>query len=1475
MLSSLGVLTPATSYSLGPAVGGAPVTAMAPCYADIAWVLPCDNAITLAPGTGTTVPYQLTNSAAFDDYWQVITSCDGATITSCTPSSVWVMVPAHSTVQYVVSISAGSAAGTGWVALEIETSGTHARLYTTTTVTVNYAQLSLDVSYATSKYRSPSLCAAACFAVTHAQSTVPFFSLDSPASITLVYNSDRALPRPFVYADVTFGSNSQPVSEYWLDVQVNGAPATFVNGNSGRLYFQGSSGSVRLGGQIDATAMATDVYPMTVTVTAVRAGGNEVLTTSTELIVVNESSSQVAAGWTIAGQQRLHWPTTGGYLVTEGDGTAVRYPDGGVYAADFSYIRDDGITFTRHYPDGGKVVFYRSGLHDYTVDRRGRTFSFVWSGGRLAAITNPARDLGMGTPYHSLSYDANGLSAITEVSQSGPSRTTGVTVDAARRLTRVTDPDSFFSHFGYDANNRLSTVTDRRGGVSQYVYAASSWRIAEHRLPQVEIDVGGGNTSPAQPTVTFDSWQTRGVPTSFTSSSSPAPPAPLGTITGTVTDPEGAVTTFSVNTFGQARSTTDPSGRTSTVSFDGIRPTSVTRPDGGIDYFSWSGPHLAWMRPSGGAPQSFSYGVFGQLEQVWGPGTREERRFLDPANGNIDSVRYAATDQPAQMIRYRYVGATNALRQIIDAFGHETLFEYESVFANVRRIVAPGNRATEATFDSHGRMSTVTPAGRPTQTIQYDVVNRPRFLYDGVNSQPVTIAYDALFQTSVTDQKSQIYRTWHNALGWLTSEMDPLTEMTTLRYDRRGLVTSTTNRRGQRVDMTYDNLGRILSKTGANTTSDYFSYSTDRRITVAWNSVARDSMFFDPFTGADSTVIRLQPPPGGRERRFVISHSNNPDLATPDTVRVGTVAGSPERIYTWDATTGALRYFAFAGQNPLSMAHNMEQLRTRTTFPNSSGMRTENHTSLHDVIQAQFSAGNLNSAFYRGYEYDDRGRVKSVLNGPAGSTRQIYTYDNLGRLSSRVVGGNCSYQGENADVGVISSCGSTIGSESFTYDEVGNRTDLGGSAGLGNRIQSFNGTTFAHDADGNVTQKYKPNVYNRLYWWSAESRLDSAQYNNWTKVKYDYDALGRPVRKWRGDPNSGWVFDRYWVYDGDQRVISFDANMSRIEEYAYAPGIDRPIATIRGSSSVDAYGYHVQDELGNVLGIIEDGAYISQTLSYDAWGMPTESGHAYNNQLFWKSAKWEGDVISLYYMRNRWYDPETGRFMSEDPIGLAGGINQYTFANNDPVNGWDPYGLIPCTPEAESAGYVTSFGSNGAWWCVPPTALPPVTIHGDGGGSGVAPYTPWDNWNAQGRGASGPTGPGRGGVGGGGRGTGSSNISGEANRRIQNEASCIMNSAANNYLQRTAVVGAYAPFAASVLGGTAANYLSGTTGFSGVAWQWLTNKPIVGRIGNWTFAGVRAVVPVARGVGHSLAARTAWATGTALGDLATGIGSCM
>jgi RHS repeat-associated protein len=67
--------------------------------------------------------------------------------------------------------------------------------------------------------------------------------------------------------------------------------------------------------------------------------------------------------------------------------------------------------------------------------------------------------------------------------------------------------------------------------------------------------------------------------------------------------------------------------------------------------------------------------------------------------------------------------------------------------------------------------------------------------------------------------------------------------------------------------------------------------------------------------------------------------------------------------------------------------------------------------------------------------------------------------------------------------------------------------------------------------------------------------------------------------------------------------------------------------------------------------------------------------------VVWMSSVMEDqqDASGLLYRRNRYYNPSAGRFTQEDPIGLAGGLNTYGFANGDPVGYSDPYGLSPCS----------------------------------------------------------------------------------------------------------------------------------------------------------------------------------------------------
>jgi RHS repeat-associated protein len=165
--------------------------------------------------------------------------------------------------------------------------------------------------------------------------------------------------------------------------------------------------------------------------------------------------------------------------------------------------------------------------------------------------------------------------------------------------------------------------------------------------------------------------------------------------------------------------------------------------------------------------------------------------------------------------------------------------------------------------------------------------------------------------------------------------------------------------------------------------------------------------------------------------------------------------------------------------------------------------------------------------------------------------------------------------------------------------------------------------------------------------------------------------------------------DRHFLWDGDNLLAELNgAATERIGEYVHW-GLDQPLAILTGAFTVGAVDYHVQDALGNVKLLFNQtpGAPIDFQTEYSDWGTPVNTTWGViANRLLFKGMFYEGDSTKLYYARNRWYSPEFGGFMSEDPLSIGGGLNTYAFAGGDPINGSDPTGLIPKYVGGRAAG---------------------------------------------------------------------------------------------------------------------------------------------------------------------------------------------
>ncbi len=184
----------------------------------------------------------------------------------------------------------------------------------------------------------------------------------------------------------------------------------------------------------------------------------------------------------------------------------------------------------------------------------------------------------------------------------------------------------------------------------------------------------------------------------------------------------------------------------------------------------------------------------------------------------------------------------------------------------------------------------------------------------------------------------------------------------------------------------------------------------------------------------------------------------------------------------------------------------------------------------------------------------------------------------------------------------------------------------------------------------------------RRYTWGYENRITSATSGK-TTVSYIYDALGRRVQ--RVLPATG--ENTKFIYDGQDVLVDDDNGV--LTKYQNGPGIDNKLKMYRSGAA----RYFITDHLGSTNGWATPGGGLSaSTAAYDGFGnvvtnLPTRyryTGREYDS------------FTGLHYYRARWYDSQIGRFISEDPIGFAGGdVNLYCYVWNNPLTYKDPYGL--------------------------------------------------------------------------------------------------------------------------------------------------------------------------------------------------------
>jgi RHS repeat-associated protein len=267
-----------------------------------------------------------------------------------------------------------------------------------------------------------------------------------------------------------------------------------------------------------------------------------------------------------------------------------------------------------------------------------------------------------------------------------------------------------------------------------------------------------------------------------------------------------------------------------------------------------------------------------------------------------------------------------------------------------------------------------------------------------------------------------------------------------------------------------------------------------------------------------------------------------------------------------------------------------------------------------------------------------------------------------------------------------SGVGAGLYDSGYTYDEVGNLTgkdELGADRyytytydndnrlgviwrhQAGQPAQLYG--QFAYDADGNMTHRFLNGNSGWLTWGSLGELVSTS--GSLGSRTFGYDAFGQ---RWRAQQSGGWLRNEVW--DGRGLVCECDGGWNTTALYTHGPtGL---LNQNRGGSAGDTRWYHA-DGLGSVWALTNSVGNVTDKYAYNAYGETIyQTGTTENHARFVGAEGYFDDLNGLQLLGHRYYDPQLKRFITQDPIGLAGGdLNFYAYCGSNPLTGIDPWGL--------------------------------------------------------------------------------------------------------------------------------------------------------------------------------------------------------
>ncbi|NCS52426.1 MAG: hypothetical protein GPJ23_08650, partial [Microcystis aeruginosa G13-05] len=683
---------------------------------------------------------------------------------------------------------------------------------------------------------------------------------------------------------------------------------------------------------------------------------------------------------------------------------------------------------------------------------------------------------------------------------------------------------------------------------------------------------------------------------------------------------DGESLTFTYNEQNRISTVTDQRQRTTNYSYDptGQLLTNITDVTGTTTYTYNDNYALTSITRPDNTKITFEYDSQGRLiRESLGESAESITYKYDSIGGVIATD--ANGSQTLMMLNDR-----GQIAQLQDSLGRVTQLYYD-VDGNLSKTVNADNTASVFTYNEQGQITSQTDALGQIIQFAYEPNYGLLTKVTDARGNAINYSYDTQGKLRSIDYGNNISETFdYDSQGNVIRTFNRRDQQTTYTYDEQGVLQRQSSIDGSFYEYTYDGRGNIQSVTDLRGTT-YLEYDAADRITKITDTLGNFLSYTYDTAG---------------RRTSMVDQSGN-------TVN-----------YHYENTAGRLIGLTDGNNNPI-ITYAYDEVGRLAREDKGNGTYVIYNYYADDRVQSlvNYKAdGSVNSSFY--YTYDSAGRQSEVttLDG-----QWSYTYDSIGQLT------NAIFDSSNLNI--------SDRNLTYFYDAAGNRirTIENGvtteyTTNNLNQYLAAGITDYQYDADGNLISKTIGDQ-TWSYSYNARNHLISVIEPNGNQTQYEYDVFGDRVATIYNGQRTQYLIDPFGL---GNVVGEYDDNNNLIARYIHGLGLE---TFTRADGQT---GYYDFNDIGSTVGITgTNGQYLNRYV-YQPFGQEIFETETLTNP-FEFVGQWGvmEEANGLDFMRARYYDSLLGRFTATDPLGIEGGINLYSYTQNNPISAIDPSGELP------------------------------------------------------------------------------------------------------------------------------------------------------------------------------------------------------